>query len=107
MNINISFDPIRLLGNAVVALVGGFVGNFVAAIIMALITPALDGGSFYAFAGLVMLAFSMIIVKVVVALVIAGIAMATTSTPGAAAYRAFWVKAVVGFLFSLATGLAG
>lgn len=106
MNINISFNPIRLLGNSVVALLGGFVGNFVAAVIMALITPTVDGGNLYAFAGLVMLAFSMIIVKVIVALVIAGIAMATTSTPGAAAYRAFWVTAVVGFLFSLVVGLS-
>ncbi len=105
MYFTVSFDPIRLLGNAVVALVGGFVGNFVAAIIMAAITPSLDGGSLYAFAGLLMLAFSMIIVKVVIAVVIAAIATATATSPGAATFCCFWVTAVIGFLFSMVVGL--
>ena len=105
MNINISFDPIRLLGNAVVAFVGGLLGNFVAAIIVAAVTPSLDGGSLYAFAGLLMLAFSMLFIKVVIAVIVAAIAMATTSTPKAAAFRAFWVTGVIGLLFSLVVGL--
>ncbi len=105
MNINISFDPIRVLGNSVVAFVGGLIGNFVAALIVALVTPSLDGGSLYAFAGLLMLAFSMLFVKVLIAVVVAAIAMATTSTPKAAALRAFWVTGVVGFIFSLVVGL--
>ncbi len=106
MNINISFDPIRLLGNSVVALVGGFIGNVVAAIIVALMTPSVDGGSLYAFAGLLMLASSMLIVKVLIAVVVAAITTWKSATPGAATFRAFWVTGVIGFLFSMVVGLS-
>lgn len=105
MNINISFDPIRLLGNAVVAFIGGFVGNLIAAIIVAATTPSLDGGSLYAFAGLLMLASSMFIVKVIVAIIVAAIAMAKASTPGKAALWSFAATAVIGFLFSMVVGI--
>jgi hypothetical protein len=107
MNINISFDPIRLLGNSVVALIGGFLGNLIAAIIVALMTPSLDGGRLYAFAGLLMLAGSMLIVKMLIAVGVAAVTTWKSATPGAATFRAFWVTGVIGFLFSMALGLAG
>jgi len=105
MNINVSFDPVRLLGNATLAFIGGFVGNLLAAIIVAAVTPSLDGGSFYAFAGLLMLATSMFFVKVVVAVVIAIAATAIASTPRKATLGALSTGAALGLVFSLIAGI--
>lgn len=106
MNINVSFDPVRLLGNACLALLGGLAGNFLAAVIVAALTPSLDGGSLYAFAGLLMLAGSMLFVKAIVAVVVAAVATAVTSTARSATLFSLGAGAVIGFAFSLIMGLS-
>lgn len=106
MNINVSFDPVRLLGNATLAFIGGFVGNLLAAIIVAANTPSLDGGSLYAFAGLLMLATSMFFVKAIVAAVIAVAATALASTPRKATIWSLCAGAAAGLLFTLLAGVS-
>lgn len=106
MNINLSFDPVRLLGNTCLAFLGGLAGNFLAAVIVAALTPSLDGGSLYAFAGLLMLAGSMFFVKAVVAVVVAVIATAVTSTARSATLGSLGAGAAISFAFSLITGLS-
>lgn len=105
MNINVSFDPVRLLGNATLAFIGGFVGNLLAAIIVAASTPSLDGGSLYAFAGLLMLATSMFFVKAIVAAVIAVAATALASTKRRATLWALGAGAALGFLYTMLVGI--
>jgi len=105
MNINISFDPIRLLGNACLAFLAGFAGNFVAAVIVAMVTPSLDGQSLYAFAGLLMMAGSMFLIKAVVALVVAALSTALTKTPRAATLSCLGAGFAISFLFSLLMGI--
>lgn len=104
MNINVSFDPVRLIGNAALGMLACFLGNFIAAVAVALMTPSLDGQSLYAFAGLLMLAGSMVVVKVIVAFIIAAVAMATTSTARAATLWTLGTSAVLGLVFTLIMG---
>lgn len=105
MNINSSFDPIRLLGNACLAFFSGLAGNFLAAVIVATVTPSLDGQSLYAFAGLLMMAGSMLIVKAIVAFVIAVAATAFASKPRSATLICLGAGAAISFVFTLLMGL--
>lgn len=105
VNINISFDPVRLIGNACIAFLGGLAGNFLAAVIVAALTPSLDGGSLYAFAGLLMLAGSMFFFKAIVAVVVAAVATAVTSTARSATLWSLGAGLAVSFAFSLIMGL--
>lgn len=106
MKIEVSFDPVRFLGNVFITFIAICFGNVVAALIVAAITPSLDGGSLYAFAGLVMLAFSMVFVKIAAACVITIVSAMATSTPRATTLWAASAGAAAGFLFTLVVGVS-
>ncbi len=105
MTISLTFDPLHYIGIVFLAYLASLAGNFIASIIVGIFTPSLDGRSLYTVAGLWMLAASMFIPKVIIALIGAGIALATNDTAGAATVWAMGISGGIGFLFSLLVGL--
>jgi hypothetical protein len=104
MTINITFDPLHYIGIVFLAYLASLAGNVIASIIVGIFTPKLDGQSFYTVAGLWMMAVSMTIPKIIIALIGAGIALANNDTAGGATIWAMSISGGIGFLFSLLVG---
>jgi hypothetical protein len=107
MTINITFDPLHYIGIVFLAYLASLAGNVIASIIVGIFTPKLDGQSFYTVAGLWMMAVSMTIPKIIIALIGSGIALANTATPGDATFWAACISGGIGFLFSMVVGFSG
>jgi len=105
MHITISFDPITILGIAVLAFAASFVGNIIAGVIVGIFTPSLDGQKVYTLAGLAMMAGKMIPLKFIVALIGSAVAISMNATQGSATLWAMGISAGLGFLVSLLAGL--
>ncbi len=107
MTINITFDPLHYIGIVFLAYLASLAGNIVASIIVGIFTPKLDGQSLYTVAGIWMMAVTMTIPKIIIALIGTGIALANTATPGDATFWAACISGGIGFAFSLLAGFGG
>lgn len=107
MTVTISFDLIYYVGIMFLGLAAGYVGNFIASVLVVFLAPKLDGESVYRAIGVWGAAAAMLPIKLIISAAVAAFCMAHYDAVGEATKMTLMWTGGIGLAFSLLAGLGG